>query len=147
MGTVPPDSGEARKRLPLAYSRQTLMTEIASLAPSTPRLAAGGAAASAPVPAASVAPVPAAPQPADEAVPPDAPQPAEQSKRALQAQIDRVLADTQTSLRFRVDEESEQVVVSVLDRRGEVILQVPNETALTLARRLASGGSLVEAKA
>ncbi|MFC0677085.1 flagellar protein FlaG [Lysobacter korlensis] len=123
------------------------MTEIASIAPSTPRLGPADAAASAAVPAASVAPVPATTRPASEAPPPDALQPAEQSKRALQAQIDRVLANTQTTLRFRVDEETDRVVVSVLDRRGEVILQVPNETALTLARRLASTGSLVEAKA
>ncbi|GHA90101.1 flagellar protein FlaG [Cognatilysobacter bugurensis] len=123
------------------------MTEIASIAPSTPWLAPVDTAAPAPVPAASIAPSPAVGQPAAEAAPRDALEPAERSKKALQAQIDRVLAETQTTLRFRVDEASDRVVVSVLDRRGEVILQVPNETALTLARRVASTGSLVEAKA
>lgn len=148
MGTVPPESREARERLPFAYARYTSMTEIASIAPSTPRPASVDAVAAPPVPAVPLAADAAPPVPAAAGVAPREALPAaEKTRDALQAQIDRVLADSDTSLRFRVDEESERVVVSVLDRRGDVILQVPNEAALALARRLARSGSLVEAKA
>lgn len=121
------------------------MTEIASVAPSTPRPASADVASAATVPAAP-ARVPAAP-PADAAVPGTPPAPAAKTREALQAQIDRVLAGADTSLRFRVDEESDRVVVAVLDRRGEVILQVPDETALALARRLARSGTLLDDRA
>lgn len=121
------------------------MTEIASVAPSTPRSGPVDA-ATAPVTVAPPESVPVAPEPRAEATAADAP-PAAQTRKALQAQIDRVLADADTSLRFRVDEEAERIVVSVLDRRGDVILQVPNEAALTLARRFARSGSLLEATA
>jgi uncharacterized FlaG/YvyC family protein len=74
--------------------------------------------------------------------PPPAP-----TREALQRQIDRVLEDANTSLRFRVDDVSDRVVVSVIDGRGEVIMQIPDETALALARRLARDGSLLDLKA
>lgn len=125
------------------------MIEIASVAPPAPRPAALDAAVAAPAPA---APAAAASTASTTTVPPaeaapDAMPPAEKTREALQAQIDRVLKDADTSLRFRVDEESERVVVSVLDGRGDVILQVPNEAALALARRVATNRPLVEAKA
>lgn len=124
------------------------MTEIASIALPAPRPAPLDA-GSAPVHAvAVVAEVSAtAPAPSAEVALPEPPSRAEQKREALQAQIDRVLANADTSLRFRVDEESERVVVSVLDGRGDVILQVPNEAALEIARRLARTGALVEEKA
>lgn len=66
---------------------------------------------------------------------------------ALQKQLDDLLADSDTSLRFRVDGTSHRIVVSVLDHEGAVILQIPDETALTIARRLALTGSLLDARA
>lgn len=66
---------------------------------------------------------------------------------ALQEQIDRVLAEADTSLRFRVDEEARRVVVSVLDGAGEVVMQIPDEAALAVARHLARHGTLLAEKA
>lgn len=84
----------------------------------------------------------ASPAPAAERGPPPPP-----TREALQRQIDRVLEDANTSLRFRVDDASDRIVVSVIDGRGEVIMQIPDETALALARRLARNGSLLDLKA
>ena len=84
----------------------------------------------------------ASPAPAAERGPPPPP-----TREALQRQIDRVLEDANTSLRFRVDDASDRIVVSVIDGRGEVIMQIPDETALALARRLARSGSLLDLKA
>lgn len=84
----------------------------------------------------------ASPAPAAERGPPPPP-----TREALQRQIDRVLEDANTSLRFRVDDASDRIVVSVIDSRGEVIMQIPDETALALARRLALSGSLLDLKA
>ncbi len=61
----------------------------------------------------------------------------------LQKQIEQTLADArvQTNLRFRVDEDANRIVVSVVDSdTGETIVQIPDETALTVARRLAATG-------
>ena len=61
----------------------------------------------------------------------------------LQKQIELVLADArvQTNLRFRVDEDANRIVVSVVDSdTGETNVQIPDETALTVARRLAATG-------
>lgn len=68
----------------------------------------------------------------------------EHDARELQKQLERAMADSQiqTNLRFRVDEEANRIVVSVVDSgTGEVILQIPDEAALTVARRLAATGS------
>lgn len=62
----------------------------------------------------------------------------------LQKQIEAMLADSrvQTNLKFRVDDELHRVVVSVVDSdTGETILQIPNEAALEVARRLADRGT------
>lgn len=69
---------------------------------------------------------------------------AKQSASELQKQIEQTMAQAmvQTDLRFRVDEEAERVVVSVIDSNtGETILQIPNEAALAVARRLAATGT------
>ena len=61
----------------------------------------------------------------------------------LQKQIEQVLADSrvQTNLRFRVDEDANRIVVSVVDSdTGETIVQIPDEAALAVARRLAATG-------
>lgn len=62
----------------------------------------------------------------------------------LQKQIDTVMAQAQvqTSLQFRVDDDVGEVVVSVVDSdSGETIMQIPNEAALSIAKRLAEFGS------
>lgn len=62
----------------------------------------------------------------------------------LQKQIDTVMAqaNVQTSLQFRVDDDVGEVVVSVVDSdSGETIMQIPNEAALAIAKRLAEFGS------
>lgn len=105
------------------------MTDLASLkavpAPST-------------VPA-GVSSLPATPRPA-------APEPPRTSA-ALQHQLDAMLAESDTSLRFRVDDQAHRIVVSVLDHQGDVILQIPSEAALQIARRLAVTGSLLDTRA
>ena len=65
----------------------------------------------------------------------------------LQKQLDQAIADSDTSLRFRVDRDAGRIVVAVLDHAGAVILQIPSETALAIARRLAATGSLLDIRA
>jgi len=84
-------------------------------------------------------------------VPPsEAPKPAvkpAQTSEALQEQLDRALAHASSSLRFRVDEIAQRVVVSVLDAEGEVVMQIPDEAALAIAHRLARTGALLDEQA
>ncbi|WP_246455119.1 flagellar protein FlaG [Thermomonas brevis] len=69
----------------------------------------------------------------------------------MQKQIEATLAESrvQTNLKFRVDEDLRRVVVSVVDSdTGETILQIPDEAALAVARRLADTGTgLLDQKA
>lgn len=61
----------------------------------------------------------------------------------LQKQIEQALADARvmTNLHFRVDEDVGRIVVSVVDSdTGETIVQIPDEAALAVARRLAATG-------
>lgn len=67
-----------------------------------------------------------------------------QDARELQKKLEYTMADSrvQTNLRFRVDEEARRIVVSVVDSdTGETILQIPDDAALAVARRLAETGS------
>ena len=103
----------------------------------------GAGASSRPVSGAATAqsgPVPARPPQAEPAAPPQrAATPSE-----LQKQIEATLAESrvQTNLKFRVDEDARRVVVSVVDSdTGETILQIPDDAALAVARRLADTGS------
>lgn len=65
-----------------------------------------------------------------------------QDRAALQQELDAVLQDVQTSLRFRVDDDVNRVVVSVVDQgSGDVIYQIPSEVALQIAKRMAELGS------
>lgn len=86
-------------------------------------------------------PVPARPQQQAE---PAAPPQKAATPSELQKQIEATLAESrvQTNLKFRVDEDLRRVVVSVVDSdTGETIIQIPNDTALAVARRLADTGS------
>ncbi|GAB3748320.1 flagellar protein FlaG [Lysobacter olei] len=63
---------------------------------------------------------------------------------ALQRQLDQTLAQARapTALRFRVDQDARRIVVSVVDAEsGETLRQIPDDTALALARRLADTGT------
>ncbi|MFC7300895.1 flagellar protein FlaG [Cognatiluteimonas weifangensis] len=114
--------------------------------------------ASAIVPAAAGA-IPAAPTPTRGAAPgapatPPAPatgttaRPQARDARQLQHQFDELLATTSTRLHFRVIEDLGTVAISIIDERtGEVLRQVPSETALRIARRLRAGGGLLDERA
>ncbi len=65
-----------------------------------------------------------------------------ESSEELQRQLDEVMKDVQTSLRFRVDDDSNRVVVSIVDQEsGDVIQQIPSEVSLRIAQRMAELGS------
>jgi flagellar protein FlaG len=60
----------------------------------------------------------------------------------LQRELDEVMKDVQTALRFRVDDDANRVVVSIVDREsGDVIQQIPSEVSLRIAKRMAELGS------
>lgn len=60
----------------------------------------------------------------------------------LQRELDTVMKDVQTSLRFRVDDDANRVVVSVVDQdSGDVIYQIPSDVSLRIAKRMAELGS------
>lgn len=67
----------------------------------------------------------------------------ERAAEALQKQLDAAMAQsrTKTSLRFRVDEDAKRIVVSVVDENGKTVMQIPDDAALALAKRLAETGS------
>ena len=67
---------------------------------------------------------------------------------ALRRQLADLPAPAPTRLRFHVEEGLGCIAVSVIDERsGDVLMQVPSETALRIARRLHEGGSLLEDRA
>ena len=103
------------------------MTDIASVKPAAPATS---------TPAAGVSSF----QGPAHAAPPSTPE-------HLQRQLDQAIADSDTSLRFRVDRDAGRIVVAVLDHDGALILQIPSETALAIARRLAATGSLLDIRA
>lgn len=71
------------------------------------------------------------------------------TRDALQKQVNALLAATPTALQFRVDDEVGRLVVSVVDEEsGDVLLQIPGEVALRIAKSLANNGrGLVNEKA
>lgn len=94
----------------------------------------------------SAPPAEGTPRAAEPSTPPavPAPQPAtdprERASRVA-AELAR-LAPPTSSLRFRVDPESDQVVVSVVDAStGDVLRQIPSEEALAIAKSLAETGT------
>ena len=132
----------------------TINPLLASFSPA-PAQRSGGASASSSPPAAAVSPVASA-RPVEAATSPLAQglqaaqglQPQGDAERTpqdredLQRALDETLQDVQTSLRFRVDDEANRVVVSVVDRgSGDVIYQIPSDVALQIAKRMAELGS------
>ncbi len=47
-----------------------------------------------------------------------------------------VVASRNTSLKFRIDQDSDKLIVSLLDSDGALIRQIPSELILRLAERL-----------
>ncbi|HVI26027.1 MAG TPA: flagellar protein FlaG [Xanthomonadaceae bacterium] len=117
------------------------MSDIAPLAALPAHAAQARASASTPRPADAVAmPGDAHGAPAAHAVP--------STPHALQRQLEALVEPSRTRLRFKVEEDLGQVAVSVIDERtGDVILQVPSETALRIARRLREHGRLLDERA
>lgn len=63
------------------------------------------------------------------------------SPSALQKQIDELTTPIQSALQFRVDDDADRLVVSVIDQEsGDVLLQIPTDVALRIAKSLASTG-------
>ena len=107
------------------------MSDIAPLPPVAPAPAPVGVATS----GAPAAFAPAAPDP-----------PAHPA--ALRLQLAALAPPAPTHLRFHVEEGLGCIAVSVIDERsGEVLMQVPSEAALRIARRLHEGGSMVDDRA
>lgn len=101
-----------------------------SAAENTRVVATGNAAAPLPVQNAQAAPAP-EPVSSTQSIPPT----------GLQKQFDDLLATTRSALQFRVDDESDRLVVSVIDQdSGDVLLQIPTDVALRIAKSLASTG-------
>lgn len=65
----------------------------------------------------------------------------------LQRQLDATLAGSDTQLAFRVDQASNRMVVSVLDRGGALIAQFPDSTSLAIAAQYRDTGHLLKATA
>jgi flagellar protein FlaG len=73
----------------------------------------------------------------------------EQMTEAVQ-QMNRAMRMANSALEFRVDQDTDRVVVTISDRdTGEVVMQIPSEEALALSRHLneAAKGALVSQKA
>jgi flagellar protein FlaG len=65
-------------------------------------------------------------------------------------QMNRAMRMANSALEFRVDQDTDRVVVTISDRdTGEVVMQIPSEEALALSRHLneAAKGALVSQKA
>ncbi|HEY0973293.1 MAG TPA: flagellar protein FlaG [Solimonas sp.] len=66
----------------------------------------------------------------------DAPD-SQQNLDAALKQFERAAHEAGAALDFRIDEDSQRLVVSVVDRgSGEVLRQIPSEEALRIARHL-----------
>lgn len=112
-----------------AVSNSATSTSQAASERAVAKSGAQGATAKTPAPAAVTAAVEAAPEAA------------QITPEALQKQFDRLLAPTQTALQFRVDEDADKLVVSVVEQSsGEVLLQIPSEVAIRIAKSLAADG-------
>lgn len=104
--------------------------------PSAPRAPAAPAA----TPAARVAEVQARPQPPVEAKPkvenkPD-PQEVRRTLQETSEQLNKQMAKNGRDLSFSVDDVANKVVLTVKNREGEVVRQIPNEVVLRVAQNL-----------
>jgi flagellar protein FlaG len=73
----------------------------------------------------------------------------EQVKEAVQ-QMNRAMRAASSALEFSVDQDTDRVIVTMTDRdTGEVVMQIPSQQTLALARYLdaASKGALLSQKA
>jgi len=88
--------------------------------------------------------VPGVEQPATLAVTDVAPEPAQLAQAV--DDLNQRFRDTRTDLRFSVDEDSGQMVVSIVDAAdGKVLRQMPTEEALRVAKALDKAlGTLIE---
>jgi flagellar protein FlaG len=66
------------------------------------------------------------------------PDPFEVRRRMGEAseQLNRQMAQSKRDLSFSVDDVANKIVLTVKDQRGEVVRQIPSETALRLAHNL-----------
>lgn len=98
------------------------------------------------VPASAVVRLPAAPvvraEPDKPASPPQRePEPSEDLDQAV-SKLNRYVGRSRTDLQFRIDEEAQRLVVSIVDAdNGEVLRQMPSEDALRIARYLDGDGA------
>ncbi len=57
-------------------------------------------------------------------------------RRKFEGLSENMIRSSDSSLQFRIDQDSERLVVSLLDQHGEVIRQVPSEVVLRIAQRI-----------
>jgi flagellar protein FlaG len=63
----------------------------------------------------------------------------ERASQNMAVELSELVAHT--GLQFRVDQDTDRVVVSIIDREsGEILRQVPSEEALRVARSIARNG-------
>jgi flagellar protein FlaG len=114
--------------------------------PSAPRAPAPAAAATVPAArAAEVKPTPPAPAEVKPAVD-NQPDPNE-ARRTLQEaseQLNKQMAKNGRDLSFSVDDVANKVVLTVKNREGEVVRQIPNEVVLRVAHTLDSMKGLMQ---
>jgi flagellar protein FlaG len=110
-----------------------MSNDIQTRAPAAPAVAAA-------MPAARAAEVQARPQPPVEAKPavenkPD-PQEARRTLQEASEQLNKQMAKNGRDLSFSVDDVANKVVLTVKNREGEVVRQIPSEAALRVAHHL-----------
>ena len=110
-----------------------MSNDIQTRAPAAPAVAAA-------MPAARAAEVQARPQPPVEAKPavenkPD-PQEARRTLQEASEQLNKQMAKNGRDLSFSVDDVANKVVLTVKNREGEVVRQIPSEAALRVAHNL-----------
>jgi len=59
-------------------------------------------------------------------------------------QLNRQMAQNKRDLSFSVDDVADKIVVTVKDTQGEVVRQIPSETALKVAQNLANVKGLMQ---
>ena len=112
--------------------------------PSAPRAPAARAAMPA-VPAAEVKPTPRAPAEVKPAVD-NRPDPHEVQRTLQEAseQLNKQMAKNGRDLSFRVDDVAKVVVVTVKNRQGDVVRQIPNEVVIRLAHNFENMKGLMQ---